>query len=176
MPLYDAAGRLVFPEPAPHRAAPPEEPEDLLVDAAFCPRGHPLVRPEHPGFRGKPGIGVWCRAGDRAGLVVLSPFGGDKRKVCEVEFPIGTVVEVASPACREPLPLLAPHDCRPGASYVALFLRPEPDWTQVLALCNAWGCPAAFLRRGDRVVAEFQSRVLPDPLPDLPQAGGVKTP
>lgn len=168
MRLYDDAGRLIFPQPAPHSAPSRAELDDLLVTEAFCARGHPLVRPEHPRFRGRPGIGVRCRSGDRAGLVVLSPFGGDKRKVCEVEFPRGTLVEISCPTCREPLPALAPHDCRPGASYVALFLRPEPDWTQVLALCNAWGCPAAFLRRGDRVVAEFQNRVLPDPGPGMP--------
>ena len=162
--IYDTAGRLRFPEPLPSPSpdASCASPE-LLVTRAYCPAGHPLIRPDHPRFRGRPGIGLLCRDGRTEGRVFLSPFGGDKRKVVEAPFRSGAVLGICCPECRAELPVLAPHDCRPGASYVALFLTPSPRWSDVLALCNVWGCPAAFLRRGEQVVAEFQNQILPEP-------------
>ncbi|NOY44674.1 MAG: hypothetical protein GXP50_04370 [Deltaproteobacteria bacterium] len=164
MGIYDSAGRLRFPDPPLSRS--PDGPcadSELLVAQAYCPAGHPLIRPEHPRFRGHPAIGLLCRDDRTEGRVFLSPFGGDKRKIVEAPFRSGAVLGICCPHCKADLPVLAPHDCRPGASYVALFLTPSPRWGDILALCNVWGCPAAFLRRGEQVVAEFQNQILPEP-------------
>ncbi len=160
MTIYDSAGRLRFPSPSASGARPADD-TVLLVRQAYCPSGHPLVRPDHPRFRDEAAIGLLCSDGPCEGLVFLSPYGGDKRKIAQVSFRPGTPLRLMCPQCRAELPALAPHDCRPGASYVVLFLSRPADWSHVLALCNVWECPAAFLRKGERVLAEFQSQILP---------------
>ncbi len=166
MSMYDARGRLVFPEPAPlgwlgrRRGSGPTR--SLCLTEVFCRQGHPLISRGNPRFDGRPGIALLCEGRRLAQMVYLSPFRGDRRKVFRYEFEPGEVLRVRCPECLEELPSLFPHDCRPGAAYVVLFLRSDGDTRHVAAVCNAWGCPASLLRSGEEIVAEAQSQVLPE--------------
>ena len=166
MAMYDARGRLGFPEPASlgwlgrRRGAHPG-PRSLCLTELYCRGGHPLISRGNPRFDGRPGIALLCEGRRLAQVVYLSPFRNDRRKVFHHDFEPGEVLRVRCPVCREELPSLAPHDCTPGAAYVVLFLRGDADMRHVAAVCNAWGCPASLLRSGDEIVAEAQSLVLP---------------
>ncbi|RME22096.1 MAG: hypothetical protein D6806_13495 [Deltaproteobacteria bacterium] len=112
----------------------------IQVTQVFCPNGHNLIRPHDDLFDGAPGIHLRVSHSGREGIVILSPFHGDHRRRGEVDFSEGTRVKVVCPECGASFPELGNCGCRWRGRLFKLYLTPEINDGQVVALCDAWGC------------------------------------
>ena len=130
-----------FGVPAPSPDARIKEVDDVVIQVtqAFCPNGHNLVRNRRQLFDGSPGISLWVSDGTNSGEVILSPFHGDHSKKSGLKFTKGSPLEVACPVCKAQLPVLSPCTCACG-QLVMLYLTPQLDDGNVVAVCNSWGC------------------------------------
>src|SRR6184192_1188080 len=91
------------------QAAAPSAPTDdvvVIVTQAYGPQGHNLVGISDVQFDGHPAVTVGLRAGDREGLVHLSPIHGDGRKQGLTDLPQGTRCELFCPVSGQALDLV----------------------------------------------------------------------
>lgn len=137
MRQFDKTGRLVIPQP--HRDAPPRRPP-AAVRHLFCPAGHALVD-RRAVFDDTAGILLAVReASGRRGLVALSPFPGDRRRIAvDIDPADGARVSLRCPACDAPLPVHSACSC--GGDVVALFTGRDGGFTACIGVCDRWGCP-----------------------------------
>lgn len=116
---------------------------EIIVTHAYGPGGDDLVGRSGISFDGYPAVTLLVRAGDREGLVHLSPIHGDARKTGFTDIEPGTRCELLCPVTRQPLD---PVEGAPG--YRALYLTPQRSMGSIVALCEVWG--------------QYQSRILHD--------------
>ena len=160
MKVFDNKGMLIIPEPdAIHllksgRAGQ----KKIMVKQLYCAQGHPLIKRENPEFDGKPGIHLLCRGEKISQSVYLSPFQADPRKKHGREFENGEILRICCPVCESEFPVFAPHDCKTGAMYVAIFLDETANLNHSVCICNAWGCYASFLRLAGEIHSEIQAQ------------------
>ena len=111
----------------------------IIVTQAYGPGGDNLVGISDVKFDGFDAVTVKLRAGDVEGLVHLSPFHGDRRKEGLSDIPLGTKCELLCPVSDKPLN----HICKVGeeseADYFALYLTPQLDGGEVVAISDIWG-------------------------------------
>ncbi len=131
-----------FGAPHPSKKTRIKEVDDVVIQVTqvFCPNGHNLVRNRRQLFDGSPGITLWISDGDTSGTVIISPYHGDPSRKGDVSFPDKTCVDVSCPVCKAQLPKLGPCSCDGDGELFMLYLTPELDDGQVVALCNVWGC------------------------------------
>lgn len=128
---------------AHRRSQPPgisvEDDVIIIVTQAFCPRGHDVVGISDQRFDEHPAVTLKVRAGEREGLVHLSPVHGDPRKTGLTGIPVGAKCEVSCPVCGTPLDAVGEVDDGTGAVYYALYLTPRLDEGAFVALSDTWG-------------------------------------
>ena len=82
-------------------------------------------------------------AGDREGLLHLSPIHGDDRKAGFTDIPKGTRCRLLCPVSREPLDRVPiDHELTdPGdqTDYFALYLTPQLSMGSIVAISDRWG-------------------------------------
>jgi len=111
----------------------------IIVTAAFGPHGDNVVGVSDVTFDGHPAVTVGVRAGDREGLVHLSPIHGDARKTGFTDIEVGTRCELFCPVCKTPLDKVGEVEDGSGASYYALYLTPKKDQGQMIMISDIWG-------------------------------------
>ncbi|MGE0784594.1 MAG: hypothetical protein AB7S26_02825 [Sandaracinaceae bacterium] len=111
----------------------------IVITQAFGPKGDNLVGISDVEFDGHPAVTLKIKAGDREGLVHLSPIHGDRRKAGFTDIEPGTHLQLICPVSGEELPELGPVEDGSGATYHALFLTPRLDKGASVAISDQWG-------------------------------------
>lgn len=111
----------------------------VVVTQAYGPRGDNLVGVSDVTFDGHPAVTLEVRAGDRKGLVHLSPIHGDSRKQGFTDIPDGTVCELYCPVSGQPLDIVGDVEDGTGARYYALYLTPQRSQGSMVMVSNVWG-------------------------------------
>ncbi|HJL20248.1 MAG TPA: hypothetical protein RMH99_31565 [Sandaracinaceae bacterium LLY-WYZ-13_1] len=111
----------------------------IVLTQAFGPKGDNLVGISDVTFDGHPAVTVKVKAGEREGLVHLSPVHGDKRKEGFTDIEVGTKCELFCPVSGEPLPELGPVEDGSDAKYYALYLTPKLERGASVAVSDTWG-------------------------------------
>lgn len=118
-----------------------EEEIIVIVTQAFGPKGDDLMQASTVDFDGYPGIPVRVRGAGLDGIVHLSPFHGDRRKVGMEDMPQGTKCEVFCPVSGLPLDVVGPvHENDPdGAEYRAIYLTRRLSQGDMVLISDVWG-------------------------------------
>ncbi len=111
---------------------------EIVVTQAFGPRGDDLVGLSDVTFDGHPAVTLKVRAGDREGLVHLSPIHGDRRKAGFTDIAPGTKCELFCPVSGEPLPSAGAVGDGSGAEYRVLYLTPRLDAGAFVCISDVW--------------------------------------
>lgn len=124
----------------------------VVVTQAFGPRGDNLVGISDVTFDGHPAVSIGVRAGDRDGLVHLSPIHGDSRKQGPIwsgqdsllaagstDIPQGTRCELYCPVSKQPLDLVGEVEDGSGARYYAIYLTPQLSRGSMVMVSDLWG-------------------------------------
>ncbi|HHH31836.1 MAG TPA: hypothetical protein ENK57_26290 [Polyangiaceae bacterium] len=111
----------------------------IVVTQAFGPKGDNLVGISDVEFGGNPAVTIKLRAGDREGLVHLSPIHGDSRKSGFTDIEVGTKLELLCPVSGEPLPKVGDVEDGSDASYRAIYLTPKLADGPFVAISDTWG-------------------------------------
>ncbi len=110
----------------------------IIVTQAYGPNGDSLMSNEVM-FDEYPSITVLVRALGKEGLVHLSPFHGDRRKVGFVDIPVGTKCELLCPVSRKPLDLVGSVEQNNNAEFFAVYLTSRLSDGDMVAISNVWG-------------------------------------
>lgn len=164
MEIFDNKGMLVIPDPEKLKTLAEKKgiiasEKKILVKQLFCSEGHPLISTENPKFDGEPGIHLICEGDTYWQSVYLSPFQGDNRKKFKNNFKNGQILRIFCPVCHAEFPKIAPHDCKAGAMYIALFLDPDANINNIVCVCDVWGCYSSYLRLSGEVYSEVHSQI-----------------
>lgn len=111
----------------------------VIVTQAYGPRGDQLVGISDVTFDGHPAVTIGLRAGDREGLVHLSPIHGDSRKTTPFEIASGTRCELFCPVSKQPLDLVGEVEDASGARYFAIYLTPQLSRGSMVMISDVWG-------------------------------------
>jgi len=111
----------------------------IVVTQAFGPKGDNLVGISDVEFDGNPAVTIKIKAGDREGLVHLSPIHGDPRKSGFTDIEVGTKLALFCPVSGDPLPVVGDVEDGSGAAYFALFLTPKLHEGASVAISDTWG-------------------------------------
>jgi hypothetical protein len=111
----------------------------IIVTQLFGPSGDNLVGISGQTFDGFPAFTLLVKAGDREGLVHLSPIHGDMRKIGMDDLPAGTKCELFCPVSKQPLSqvLEVPED--QDTDYYALYLTKQLSRGSHVSISNIWG-------------------------------------
>ena len=110
----------------------------IIVTQAFGPNGESLVGISDVTFDGYPAVTLKVRVEEREALVHLSPFHGDRRKVCEMEIAEGTKCELLCPASGTPLDTVE-HVTKTDADYHAIYLTTRLNKGEMVVVSDIWG-------------------------------------
>jgi hypothetical protein len=111
----------------------------IVVTQAYGPRGDSLVGISDVSFDGHPAVTVGIRAGDREGLVHLSPIHGDGRKAGFVDIPAGSKCELYCPVSGQTLDVVGDVEDGSGARYFAIYLTPQLSRGSMVMVSDVWG-------------------------------------
>jgi hypothetical protein len=111
----------------------------VIVTQAFGPRGDNLVGISGIDFDGHPAVTLKVRAGDREGLVHLSPIHGDARKQGLTDIPAGTRCELFCPVSGQLLDVVGDVEDGSGARYYAIYLTPALSEGSMVMISDVWG-------------------------------------
>jgi hypothetical protein len=111
----------------------------VIVTQAFGPTGESLVGISDVTFDGYPAVTLLVKAGDREGLVHMSPFHGDRRKAGFVDIEPGTKCELFCPVSRKRLDFVGRVDGDSPADYYAIYLTPRLSKGEMVAISDIWG-------------------------------------
>lgn len=113
----------------------------IVITQAYGPDGHQLVGISDYAFDGYPALTLLVRAGDKEGLVHLSPVHGDDRKLGFTDIPVGTKCELLCPTCKKPLDIIGDIDDGSdiGGQYCAIYLTPALSKGSSVMVSNIWG-------------------------------------
>lgn len=111
----------------------------VVVTQAYGPAGDNLVGISGVTFDGHPAVTLKIKAGDREGLVHLSPIHGDGRKQGFTDIPVGTVCELFCPVSGLPLEKVGDVEDGTDAAYYALYLTPQLSKGSMVMISNVWG-------------------------------------
>lgn len=135
-----------------------DEKSRIVLTQAFCHNGHSLMNPDYQ-FDGYAGIFLLGLHEDEIFDIILSPIMHDSRKVSSA-LPAGTVVEISCPACKIPLPRIAPCGCVIGSFYRHIFLTKNKDIRKSIGICDSFGCPRSFLRDRGEIISEVRTDLM----------------
>ena len=111
----------------------------IVVTQAYGPRGDDLVGISDVEFDGHPAVTVKLRAGDREGLVHLSPIHGDGRKAGMIDIEPGTRCLLFCPVSGEPLDVVGDVEDGSGARYYAIYLTAQLSRGSMVMVSDVWG-------------------------------------
>ena len=149
MRLFDNKGMMIFPTPLPSEYR--ESKHVLVVQACYCPNGHNLIS-QRAQFNDFHGMFLRVRKGDEDGLVALSPVYGDKSRISlGVQLDRGDVFSLLCPECSAVLPVFGQCGCH--ADLITLFLTPDADFGNCIAVCSRVGCFNAQIRNGNEIIS-----------------------
>lgn len=111
----------------------------VIVTQAYGPQGHNLVGISDAKFDGHAAVTVGIRAGEREGLVHLSPIHGDGRKQGLTDIPPGTRCELYCPVSNQPLDVVGEVEDGSGARYYAVYLTPQLSRGSMVMISDVWG-------------------------------------
>jgi hypothetical protein len=111
----------------------------VIVTQAYGPRGDNLVGISDVQFDGHPAVTLKLRAGDREGLVHLSPIHGDSRKAGLVDIAPGTRCELICPVSNQSLDVVGEVEDGSGARYFAIYLTPQLSRGSMVMVSDVWG-------------------------------------
>jgi hypothetical protein len=111
----------------------------IVVTQAYGPRGDNLVGISDVSFDGHPAVTLGVRAGDKQGLVHLSPIHGDSRKEGFTDIAPGAVCELYCPVSGQPLDLVGDVGDGTTANYYAVYLTPQLSQGSMVMISNVWG-------------------------------------
>ncbi|HVV82855.1 MAG TPA: hypothetical protein VHE35_07230 [Kofleriaceae bacterium] len=123
----------------PHVDVSGEHEVVVVVTQAYGPAGDNLVGISGVTFDGHPAVTVVLQAGDRRGLVHLSPIHGDSRKEGFTDVAPGTVCQLLCPVSGQPLDAVGDVEDGTGATYYALYLTPQLSRGSMVMISNVWG-------------------------------------
>ncbi len=134
----------------------------IVVTQAFCPNGHNLIVDFENGnydfecdFDGFPGLKIKLDSGVESGEIVLSPFHGDNSKKGKTHWKTGTKLVISCPYCGAVLPRLASCKCPDNGDLVKIYLSPSLTESNVLAICNIWGCRRSHTIDNWEMISEY---------------------
>lgn len=110
----------------------------IVVTQAFGPKGDNLVGVDDVCFDGHPAVSLLVRAGDREGIVYLSPIHGDKRKSGFTDIEPGTRCELLCPVSKQPLDIAGDVEDGSGARYHAIYLTPKLKEGSAVMVSDVW--------------------------------------
>ena len=122
-----------------HRTITVEEGVVITVNAAYGPDGDNLVGISNVSFDGHPAITVHVKAGDREGLVHLSPIHGDRRKEGFTDIAAGTKCDLYCSVSGKRLDLVGAVEDGSGADYYAIYLTTELSEGAMAMVSDVWG-------------------------------------
>lgn len=111
----------------------------IIVTRLFGPSGDNLVGVSNVTFDGYPAFTLLVRAGDREGLVHLSPIHGDTRKVGMDDLPVGSKCELFCPVSKQPLDQVMEVPENQDTDYYALYLTKQLSRGSHVSISNVWG-------------------------------------
>lgn len=111
----------------------------VIVTQAFGPGGDDLVAASTVQFDGYPGIPIRVRTPEHDGVVHLSPFHGDRRKVGMDEIPPGTKCELLCPVSGKSLDSVGTVAEGSAADYFAVYLTHRLSEGEMVAISDVWG-------------------------------------
>lgn len=111
----------------------------VIVTQAFGPGGDDLVAASTVDFDGYPGIPIRVKTADDDGIVHLSPFHGDRRKVGMDDIPAGTKCELLCPVSGKPLDAVGTVAEGSNADYFAVYLTSRLSEGEMVAISDVWG-------------------------------------
>ncbi len=123
----------------------------VLVKECFCPNGHNLVS-ELSMFDGHSGINLKLQHGRKKGLVALSPFYGDNRRIAmSIDLEKDEILDFHCPVCNELLPVFSQCTC--GASLITLFNTPEANFSDCIGVCNRVDCQHSVIKSEGELIS-----------------------
>lgn len=133
---------------------PVEQDVLIIVTRAYGPTGANLVGLTDVEFDGYPAVTVGVRVNGQEGLVHLSPFHGDRRKVSFTDIEDGARCELFCPVTREPLNRIVEGDAaRPG--YYALYLTPQLREGEMVLLSDIWNDYTSRIIDNNELISEW---------------------
>lgn len=111
----------------------------VIVTQAFGPCGDNLVGVSDVTFDGHPAVTLKLRAGDREGLIHVSPIHGDSRKQGMIDIPAGTRCELFCPVSGHALDVAGDVEDGSGARYFAIYLTPALSKGSMVMISDVWG-------------------------------------
>jgi hypothetical protein len=108
----------------------------IVVTKAYGPAGDSLVGLSDVTFDGHPAVTLKVRAGEREGLVHLSPIHGDRRKLGMEGLAVGSRCELLTPFTRKPLDLVS-DDASGG--FAAIYLTKRLAAGEAVLISPVWG-------------------------------------
>jgi hypothetical protein len=126
----------------------------MVLTQAFCPDGHNLTQECDVSFDGHCGIKILAADDQGEDILVCSPVHGDPRKTTAKTISPGTKLRLMCPECRQEFPSLLPCTCGQG-ELVAIYLTPDRKESQVVAVCNAWGCRRSRIIDRWQIISQF---------------------
>ena len=150
MRRFDTKGMMLIPEPIESDNV--REGKVLIITDVYCQKGHSLTNKKAM-FNTHPGIVLNVIQGDKKGQMALSPLLGDKTRIClDFDLVDGEIVKMCCPECGVELPVHSPCDACDG-NLIALFLTPEGNFNDCIAICEIVGCPKANILSSGEVIA-----------------------
>ena len=111
----------------------------IVITQAFGPRGDSLIGLGDATFDGHPAVSLMVEAGDRRGLLHLSPIHGDTRKSGFTDIAPGTKCRLLCPVSGAPLDQVPDVAGDPGTDYFAIYLTPQLSLGSLVAVSDVWG-------------------------------------
>ncbi len=139
------------------KVEPVEQDVLIIVTRAFGPTGANLVGLTDVEFDGYPAVTVGVRVNGQEGLVHLSPFHGDRRKVAFGEIEDGARCELFCPVTRAPLPRLVDGDAEGRPGYYALYLTPELSRGEMVLLSDIWNDYTSRIIDNNELISEWMA-------------------
>lgn len=109
----------------------------VIINQAYGPDGEKLIGVSNVSFDGFPAITLKIRAGEREGLVHLSPIHGDRRKDGLTDIPAGTKCELMTPN-GNPLHKIGEVVEGGEAEYYAIYLSDKLDRGPAIYVSDVW--------------------------------------
>ena len=127
----------------------------VVVTKAYGPDGEDLIDYDGPEFSGYKGVKLLVKQGDRQDTVLLSPYFGDPSKLCDTEFEDGVPCELFCPGSGRPLDKIPGMSTEDGGEYYAIYLTPDLENGELVAINNIWGNTNSRILSEDEVLLLF---------------------
>ena len=131
----------------------------IVLTRAYCHNGHSLLSEEKQ-FDGENAIKLIGKFDGKEDVMFLSPIMNDKNKEVPDYYKKGDIVKLTCPTCGEELKRIAPCGCVMGSFYHAVFLTPAANEDWCIGLCDAYGCPRAFIRDAGEIISEVRAQMI----------------